>query len=152
MIPSNSSNYEITQITYPNRTYKIEFTSENKPVSDVGVLSVRLIADENYDRINGYTDGADALIQTIYLILSSERYQHIIYSWDYGVELVDLIGQPMSYVLSELPRRIRDALFQDDRIEDVIDFTYEKERNRLHITFTVVSNVGNISTAMEVAI
>lgn len=123
---------EITETTYPTRTYRISFG--------------------NGDRINGYTDGLEAVKQAIYLILSTERYQYIIYSWDYGVELLDLIGKPMPYVMSEVPRRIKDALIQDDRIDDVIDFEFERNRNKLHTTFTVVTNLGNISTELEVAV
>jgi hypothetical protein len=54
--------------------------------------------------------------------------------------------------MSELPRRIKEALTQDNRIEDVVDFKFEQNGKRLHTTFTVVSNVGNISTELEVEV
>lgn len=130
MIPSiDVLTEEITEEVYPTKTYKIVFDK---------------------DRINGYTDELDAIMQAIYLILSTERYQYIIYSWDYGVELVDLIGQPMPYVMSEIPRRITEALTQDDRIDDVVDFEFEQNGKKLHVTFTVVSIIGNIPTELEV--
>ena len=122
---------QIEEISYPARTYKI-------------------LIDE--DRISGYTDEIDALMQTIYLILNTERYKFIIYSWDYGVELVDLIGKPMPYVISEAQRRIVEALMQDDRIEEVTDFTFEKNRNTLHITFKVRSIYGTIEVEKEVTV
>ena len=122
---------KITETTYPTRTYKV-------------------VADK--DRVSGYTDGLDAVAQTVYLILSTERYKHIIYSWDYGVELLDLIGKPLSFVIADLPRRIKDALLTDDRINDVVDFKFDKTGNKLHTTFTVVTNKGNISTELEVAV
>lgn len=125
---------EITEIVRPTRTYKVNIL-EN---------------DEN--RVSGYVDGIESIQQAIYLILSSERYQHIIYSWDYGVELLDLIGKPMSYVTAELPRRIEEALIQDNRISGVTDFTFTKKRNALLTTFTVVTEAGNISTELEVAV
>lgn len=132
MIPTiNVLTQEITETKYPSRTYGI--------------------AVEN-NRIDGYIDDLEAIKQTVYLILSSERYKHIIYSWDYGVELLDLIGKPMPYVMSELPRRIKDALTQDDRIVDVTSFEFEKSKNKLHTTFTVITNIGNISTKLEVEI
>jgi hypothetical protein len=102
--------------------------------------------------INGYTDGKEAVQQAIYLILNTERYKFIIYSWNYGVELVDLFGKPMSYVIAELPRRIKEALLQDDRITDVNDFTFEVKRSRLYTTFTVTTIYGDIPTELEVAI
>ena len=130
MIPNiNILTNEITEVNYPSRTYKISLDK---------------------DRINGYTDDLDAIKQAIYLILSSERYQHIIYSWDYGVELLDLIGKPMPYVMADLPRRIKEALTQDNRISDVTDFEFNPKGKRLYTTFTVVTKVGNISTELEV--
>lgn len=142
---------EITEVKYPTRTYKIEF-AENID-KNRGVLYVAAISDDEVlDRINGYTDGLDALAQTIYLILGTERYEHLIYSWDYGVELLDLYGQPMPYVMSELPRRITEALTQDDRIDDVVDFEFETNKSKLHTKFKVVTNVGNLSVEMEVAV
>ena len=122
---------KITEKTYSTRTYKI--------IVDV-------------DRISGHVDGLESIAQAIYLILSTERYEHIIYSWDYGVELLDLCGKPTSYVMSELPRRIKEALIQDDRISDVVDFTFEKKRNSLLTKFTVVTKLGNISNELEVAV
>lgn len=130
---------EITEISYPTRTYKIEVRFD--PQESL---------DEISDRINGYTDELNAVKQAVYLILNTERYKFIIYSWDYGVEFVDLIGKPMPYVMSELPRRIKDALVTDNRIEDVVDFEFETHGKKLHTTFTVVTNVGNISTELEV--
>lgn len=126
---------EIEEIEYPNETYKVE---------------VRV--DENEDRINGYTNDLDAIRQAIYLILNTERYEFPIYSWDYGIELVDLIGKPIPYVMSEIPRRVKDALIQDDRIVDVKDFTFKKYKSKLHTTFVVITNSGDITSELEVTI
>lgn len=132
MIPNISILTEqITETTYPNRTNKI-------------------IVDKN--RLDGYTDDLDAIAQAIYLILSTERYKYIIYSWDYGVELCDLIGKPIPYVMSELPRRITEALTQDNRITDVVDFEFDRTGKKLHVTFTAVTNLGNIPTELEVEV
>lgn len=145
---------EITEVTYPTRTYKINFNTDISFVnyaSPLAVTSMELTTND-LDRISGYVDDLEAIVQAIYLILMSERYKHIIYSWDYGIELVDLYGKPMPYVMSELPRRITEALTMDDRIDDVKDFEFEVNGKKLHTTFTVVTNIGNISTGVEVTI
>ena len=126
---------------YPNRTYKAVFSNVDFNKNDV-----------YKNRINGYTDDLDALKQTIYLILNTERYKFPIYSWDYGVELYNLFGKPMPYVLSELPRRIKDALLVDNRITDVTDFEFEQNGKKLLVKFTVISTIGNISSEVEVTI
>ena len=145
---------EITEPEYPNRTYRIVSTVDNMDVwKNRGTLSLSMLRNvTEIDRIQGYIDDMDTVIQAIYLILSTERYQYVIYSWDYGVELVDLFGKPMPYVIAELPRRITDALTQDNRIDDVVDFEFEKNGNKLHTTFTVVTNIGNVSSELEVEV
>ena len=154
LIPNvNLLTQELTEIEYPSRTYKIQHKQESKGITQLSITTKSIdIKPEDMDRINGYIDDMDSVIQAIYLILMTERYKFIIYSWDYGVELVDLFGKPMPYVMSELPRRITEALTMDNRIDDVVDFEFEKNGKILHVKFTVVSNVGNITTDMEVEV
>jgi hypothetical protein len=143
---------EITETTYPSRTYRIVLASEINP-GNQNILSINLSTEVNsFDRISGYIDDIKAVTQAAYLILCTERYKHLIYSWDYGVELVDLMGKPMTYVMAELPRRVKEALTMDDRIDDVIDFEFEPKKHKLFTTFTIISNVGNISAQMEVSV
>ena len=72
-----------------------------------------------------------AVILDVYYPLYISRYKHIIYSSDYGVELADLFGKPMPYVIPEIPRRIEEALLVDDRINKVdgFDLKYDKQGN-----------------------
>ena len=125
---------EITQIEYPTKTYNIEHV------------------DGGDDKIVGYTDDLEAVKQAIYLILNIERYDYPIYSWDYGIELKDLFGKPIPYVMSELPDRVKEALTMDNRIMDVVDFEFERNKNKLHTTFTVKTIYGNIPSSVEVTI
>ena len=139
MIPDNIS--EAIDTGHPDNTYRCIQTAKqsSSPVY--------------LDRISGFIDGIEALRQTVYFILHTERYAYPIYSWDYGVELASLFGQPLSYVRAELPRRIREALIMDDRIDDVTDFTFEnKGRNTLQTHFTVVSTVGKLREGLEVTV
>jgi phage baseplate assembly protein W len=108
----------------------------------------------NYDKetISGNTDGLEAIKQTIYKILSTERYRHEIYSWNYGVELQDLFGMPKSYVYPELKRRITEALLQDDRITAVNDFAFTSQRGNVTATFTVYTIFGELQSERTVNI
>ena len=93
--------------------------------------------------VSGFCDELEAMKQVIYKILNSERYQYIIYSWDYGIELLDLYGEPITYVCPELERRIKEALVQDDRIDDVTDFKFDLiEKRTIKVTFTVHTIYG----------
>ena len=51
------------------------------------------------DRIRGKIDDRKAIEQAIYKILLTERYQYLIYSWNYGIELKDLFGKPIHIVV-----------------------------------------------------
>lgn len=97
--------------------------------------------------INGTCDGLEAMKQAVFKILNTERYQHIIYSWDYGIELMDLFGEPVAYVCSELQRRITEALIQDDRIDSVDGFDFDvSEKRTVKATFTVHTSFGNLES------
>lgn len=88
----------------------------------------------------GKVDETEAIRQSVIKILNTERYEHEIYSWDYGVELQDLYGKPMPYVMSEVKQRVIEALTSDDRIESVDDFTVKRTgKHTLHLTFTVTT-------------
>ena len=81
----------------------------------------------------------------VFKILNTERYQYIIYSWNYGIELLDLYGEPVTYVCPELERRITEALVQDDRIDSVDSFVFNVlEKRTVKVTFTVHTIFGGI--------
>ena len=116
-------------------------------------LEVETQPSKNYkmhlerDIVNGFCDGLEAMQQVIYKILNTERYQHIIYSWNYGIELLDLYGEPITYVCPELERRITEALVQDNRIESVDNFDFDvSEKRTVKATFTVHTIFGNVES------
>lgn len=100
-------------------------------------------------RIAGNTDGLEALAQTVFHILSVERYRYNIYSQNYGVELEGLIGQTADYVKTEAKRRIADALMQDDRITAVENWSFQNSGKNLMITFIVRSVYGELQITKE---
>jgi hypothetical protein len=104
------------------------------------------------DRVSGMTDGIEALRQAIYFMLQVERFYHVIYSWQYGVEFQDLYGQPMPYVASEVKRRIKDALMIDDRITDVTNFVIETAKRVMTVTFIVKSIYGPLQAQKVVKV
>jgi phage baseplate assembly protein W len=110
----------------------------------------KLNLDRN--RVTGMTDKRDALIQAVYLILNVERYAYPIYSRNYGSELTDLIGKPKQYAMSEIKRRITEALEQDDRITSVDTWTFETGRRSVLASFVVHSIYGDLDITKEVAI
>ena len=127
MIPSNTAflerDFEIEE--QPTHTYKMNLESE---------------------LVRGYTDNREAMKQAIYKILNTERYQYVMYSWNYGVELIDLYGEPISYVCPELERRITEALIWDGRIKSVDNFEFNiSKKGEILVTFTAHTVFGDVT-------
>lgn len=108
--------------------------------------------NRNTNRISGYIDDKDAIIQAIYLILSTERYESVIYNWYYGTEFDSLVGKDRDFVKSELKRRIAEAILEDDRILDVTDFDISFNKDVANVIFLVETNIGDININWEVNI
>lgn len=107
--------------------------------------------DIERDKVVGYVDNIQAYKQAVYKILNTERYEHVIYSWNYGVELKDLIGMPIYYVVPELERRITEAIMQDDRTLSVSNFDFDtSKRGVVHVTFTATSIYGEETIETDV--
>lgn len=132
MIPQGTGEILIQEFTEPtSRTYKLNIDRET---------------------ITGYIDGKEAMIQAIYLILNIERYDYLIYSWNYGIELKDLFGQPTFYVMAELERRITEALTADSRVTGVDNFEITREGKKVHAKFTVHTIFGDFEGEKVVTI
>ena len=122
---------DFEELRLPNETWYIDF--------DKNLVTKRI------------TD-LEAVRQAAMLILATERYEFIIYTDQYGVELVDLFGENQQYVMSEVKRRIQEALTQDDRITGVDSFEYTKTKRTLHVKFTVRCTVGQFDAETEVVL
>lgn len=132
MIPSlGTLNTELKEVEIPTNTHRIVYAKA---------------------RVNGNVDDLEAIRQAVYLILSTERYKFPIYSWNYGVELVDLIGQNTSLVIPELKKRITEALLADSRISEVSDFQFTVNKNKVTVKFIVSTAFGELDSGIEVNI
>lgn len=131
MIPKSNLNdsLELVDEVETSRTYKI------------------LIGDSK-----GYIEGLGALKQAVYKVLSTERYEYPIYSFNYGIDIESLIGKDYDYVRIELKRRIEECLLEDERINSVNNFSFEREEDVLKCTFEVESIYGNIILNKEVEV
>lgn len=129
------------------------FTSDEYSIVESPAKTYKMdIEDNKRDlRIKGYTDERKAMEQAIYKILLTERYQYLIYSWNYGIELRDLFGKPIPYCCVELERRIREALLQDERITKVYDFEFENpEFETIFVKFKADTIYGEMDLSREV--
>lgn len=125
-----------------------DFEIEDEP-------SLTYLLNLEQECITGTADGTKAVQQAVLKILNTERFVYPIYSWNYGVLLHDLVGKSLPYVMSEVKKRITDALLTDDRIEAITDFTVRraKSKNVLLASFTVETVFGaELEFEQEVAV
>ena len=134
MIPktNNKLSTSIVVETLPSRTYEVNLTEET---------------------ITNMCDKLDAMKQLIYKIINTERYKHLIYSWNFGIELADLFGEPPSYIYPEIQRRIEEALTQDERIQRVDAFNFTMiSKGIVCVSFTVQTVFGEVKAEKKVGI
>ena len=123
-------NAEFQTEEFANKTYKINFEEK---------------------RIIGEIDDLEAVKQAVYKILHTERFNSLLYSWDYGVEFENLIGKDYDFILGDLQRRIEEALLQDDRIERIENVKVNKKQNdSIDVSFIVVSKYGNVTMGVNI--
>lgn len=135
----------------PTSNSYLEYDTEDS-ITTMEESSKTFYIDFINNKIVGTVDGLEAVKQAVFLILNTERYENMVYDWDYGFETQDLIGMPIGYVYPELKRRIEEALTQDDRIESVDAFSFVKSGSIVSVRFTVTSTQGDFETEAEVSI
>ena len=132
MTPTDYTNLEndFETVVYPTRTYAL---------------------DVEKNRIKGFTDGLKAMEQAVYKILMTERFKHVIYSFNYGFEFEDIADRLYPYAYSVIRQHISEALLADDRIIRVYDFNFERGRNHgLLVRFTVTTTEGEMKSEVAV--
>lgn len=122
---------ETTGERQTSATYKVDFAS--------GRITGRI------------TDEIEAVKQAIHKILLTERFAYLIYSWNYGFEMNQILGQGESVLNSEIGRLLREALTADDRIEAVENLSINIiDRRTAAVEFTAVSVFGKIEVTERV--
>lgn len=96
-----------------------------------------------------YLDGLAALRQSVSLALATPRYAHLIYSFDYGSELLNLFGYSNDLVQTEAVRLIREALLVDERILAVDNFRFDFAGDAVQIAFDVRSKLGDFAAEVS---
>ena len=120
------------------------------------VLQEQVFENETYklseEKIEGFVDELEALKQSIYKVLATERYEYPIYSFSYGIAWKELIGEERPFVRAEMKRMIEEALLRDDRILEVDGFEFEFSGDSCHCSFDVLSIYGNVEIETEVLV
>lgn len=90
-------------------------------------------------------EGTDAIVSWVILTLYSDRYNHEVYSWNYGNEFGDMVGSSYSPDLlqSECRRMTEEALLVNEHITAIRNFSAVQVNDLLDISFTLVTDQGD---------
>lgn len=108
------------------------------------------LVDAESEQIAGMNNGIEAMRQAVEIMLTTKRFNHQIYTENFGIELDDLIGEDPDYIESVLPDRVREAFSIDERILGEQNFTFTTVGSSMLITFEVVTVFGTFSTEVEI--
>ena len=88
--------------------------------------------------------GIDAVRVWVHLALHTAKYRYEQYSWDYGNELEDLIGQSYTeeYAESEIQRMLEECLLMNEHITEVELLDFSIEDDKITGTINVVTDYG----------
>lgn len=110
------------------------------------VLEEQKFANRDYnasrEKVQGFVTDLEALRQSIWRRLNTQQFEYPVYSFLYGVNWRDLIGNEPEYVRAEMKRMITETLMQDDRILSVESFTFVFSGIICICTFQVFSIFG----------
>ena len=108
------------------------------------------LVDAESEQIAGMNNGIEAMRQAVEIMLTTKRFNHQIYTENFGIELDDLIGEDPDYIESVLPDRVREAFSIDERILGEQNFTFTTVGSSMLIIFEVVTVFGTFSTEVEI--
>lgn len=91
-------------------------------------------------------EGKEAVKVWIWLALQTPRYRYYIYTWDYGNDFEELIGQGYTeeYILAETQRMTEDCLLVNKYIQGITEFSVSMTGSTLTISFVADTIYGEI--------
>ena len=88
-------------------------------------------------------DGLTTWAQWCVKAVLTQRLAFVVYNWDYGVDIENVMKQPTRAVTeAELEKEITEALMTDPRTAEVKNFTFEWSGDELTVSFIIVNAAG----------
>lgn len=95
-------------------------------------------------------EGNEALKVWIFKTLHVNRYEYMIYTWDYGNELESLFGQGYSKELiqAEAKRYLEECLLVNEYIKSINNIEVNLDDNILSTSFSVTTIYGELEVSI----
>lgn len=97
-------------------------------------------------------EGIEAIKVWIWMCLRTQRFRYPLYSWDYGTDLEQYVGQTVTeeFLNADCEDEICEALQVNPYITGIEDFQATFENGRLSLSFTAVTKFGNTEVDYDV--
>ena len=97
-------------------------------------------------------EGIEAVKVWIWMCLHTQRFRYPLYSWDYGADLEQYIGQTVTeeFLNADCEDEIREALLVNPYIEEIEDFKASFDNGRLSISFGARTKFGETEVEYSV--
>ena len=119
---------------------------EAESVSEVMAIPKEYGVDFSTGKLTGkIVEGIEALKVWAWNCIKTERYRYPIYSWQYGTEYEQYIGQTVSdeYLQNDCYTETQEALMVNPYITGIDGFNAEINDDKLHISFTLNTVLGS---------
>lgn len=103
--------------------------------------------DFNTGQLTGkIVEGIEAIKVWVWLCLRTQRFRYPIYSWSYGADMEQYIGQGLTveYLETDLKDEIEEALRVNEYITGIEDYNCAQVGSTVRIQFTVQTTLGSL--------
>lgn len=121
----------------------IPAVNDARLVRDISFGDKTFYLDADTKIVRRMTDGLEAVRQAAWVILHTERYAFVIYSYDFGVEFATLAGSRDSFLFPEIKRRVTESLLMDNRMTGTSDFQFLRRGTRVDVQFILHTIYGD---------
>lgn len=122
-----------------------DFLYEDESVNEDNKVQPDLAWKIAEGRIAGKVDKLSAVIQAAVKRLNIESGVYEIYSENYGLKTVDLVGKDKDYAVLTLKRRITESMLFDERILTVNFLESILNERKITLCFEVLSIYGSFN-------
>lgn len=91
-------------------------------------------------------EGIEAIKVWVWLCLRTQRFRYPIYSWNYGTDMEQYIGQGLTieYLETDLKDEIEEALRVNKYITGIEDYNCIQTGSKVQIQFTIQTTLGSL--------
>lgn len=103
--------------------------------------------DFNTGQLTGrIVEGIEAIKVWVWLCLRTQRFRYPIYSWSYGTDMEQYIGQGLTieYLETDLKDEIEEVLRVNEYITGIENYSCIQTGSKVQIQFTVQTTLGSL--------